>query len=327
MARSYDVLGGATMDFLNTTRGQALEAVFRALKAREDTEARWRLVESMAYQPGAALRVGALQELLSLANIHELDRSWRAFTALCENTKDVLRCAFAHHFLAWIVHHRPEEAMPCVRDLMDEEHDSLAEQGAQIACIFALRSGDINSVLLDELLSGRAPWRQAVAEVASDSVTRVLPFDILAECQRLLKLCFEEEDPEVRRHAAHFTTNLREEHTETLAELLEAFVRSRAYKEGDHWLHEFLLQSGDLRPEWTLDQVQVILDRSIDGEAIGGLGGDELARCVLRLYTLPEMAFDVSFRSRCMNIFGELLDRAHMDAQQALKEWDEGRFF
>jgi hypothetical protein len=322
------ISSGAIMDFFNTTRGQALEAVFESLKAREETEAQWQLVESLAQKPSAALRVGAMQALLSVANVDVMDRSWNAFVALCQGEKDVLRCPYAIQFLNWAIFLRSNDALPFVFELMDDEYEEAAQMGAELACAFALRPDAIDTNLLTKLLNGPKAWRCAVAEVASRwlMATPQPALQVSLECQRLLEICFDDADDGVRREAACFSADLRPEHFQTLKVLIEYFIVSPAYKDGDHWLHEFFLNHGDWEPQWTLEQIKSILSRP-DGEMGSGLGGDELARCVLHLYTLPEMVEDNTFRSQCIDAFGELLERNNSDAQKALSDWDDGRFF
>lgn len=326
MARNRDSLEGAVMDYLNTTRGQALEAVFHGLNARDDIETQWVWIEKMATQSIVALRVGAVEHLLPICHL-DPERALKVFADLCKGNAEVLRSFYAHRFLYWIIYHYPDETLPLIRQLMDDPSENMAQEGAQIACVLALRSNNINTELLSELISGPPTWRRGVAEITTNSVTSNLSQDVLDECINLLSRCFYDEDDEVIRSAVMFTASLSDEHLETLKSLIESYVRSPAYADGSHWLNEFLLKYGDLEPEWTLQQIETILQRAKGGESVlHGLGGDELARCILHLYNLPERRRNNDFRSHCMDAFGELLELSPHEAQSSLRDWDEGRY-
>ena len=322
---NYDTShGGALMDYLNSTRGQALSVVFKTLHARGDSEALWHWVEAMASESSAALRVGAVWELLSIAQ-NDPARAWSAFSSLIEGHAAVLRSHFAFQFLYHSVYQFPEEARPIVQLLLNDPFDNIREEGAKIACVLALRSGAIDLQLLDELQSGPEEWRCGLAEVCANSITRDLAPDTAIACEQYLASLLEDENKEVRRKAARFASDLHAEHLKNLTALLEKFVVSAAYPESAHWYHEFLFNYGDLKPSWTITQIQTILHRSDHpSHGLRGLDGDELTRSVLRLYTLPEA--DDLLRSQAIKLFGELLELAPHYAQKMLHEWDEGRY-
>lgn len=315
---------GALMDYLNSTRGQALSTIFQVLHARNDEESIWHWIEAMAKETSAALRVGAVWELSSIAYKNPA-RAWSAFSALIEGHSVVLRSHFTHHFLYNSVYQLPEETRPIIRLLLNDPFKNIRQEGAKLACVLALRSGDIDIQLLNELQSGPAEWRYGMAEVCANSVTDDLESDTAIACEQYLATLFEDEDDQVRRTAARFGSNLRAEHLVNLTSLLEKFAVSRAYPDGAHWYQEFLFEYGDLRPSWTLTPIQSILKRTNPpSHELRRLNGDELIRCVLRLYTLPDA--DELLRSQTISLFGELLELAPYHAQKMLNEWDEGRY-
>lgn len=137
-AASYDMTGGSMMDYLNTTRGQALSAIFKTFEAKGNTEARWQMVEEVALTSSDTLRVGGVWELLGLASQDET-RAWRAFAVLVDGRPAVLRSHWAFDFLSHSVYPSPDEVLSLARLLMNDPFDNIKEAGAVVACLVALR--------------------------------------------------------------------------------------------------------------------------------------------------------------------------------------------
>lgn len=326
ISRNGEAVSGVVMDYLNSSRGKAIEAIFKSLEATADLETRWQWIEKMSHKPSDVLRLGGLDALLSIAH-HDVPRAMQLFAALCNGHQGVLRTQHAHQLLSWAIYKQPILCRPFIDDLLGDSLDSMKRTGAEMATILAMRSENVDDALLNQLKTGPKSWQEGLVSVASSSVTLSLHADIIGACETVLRWAFVQTDNELRRSAARFTYQLKEEHLDTLRSLLEDFVASPAYGRGDDGFHEFLLRYGELEPEWTLTQIETVLQKpEVATDGFRHSGHDELSRCVLRLYNMAPSKTKAGqlLRARAMDVFGELLEKSPFDSDQVLREWDEG---
>jgi hypothetical protein len=326
MSANHDSVNGVVMDYMNCSRGKAISAIFKSLEATAALETRWQWVEKMSKEPSDVLRVGGLDGLLSICH-HDIPRAMRLFEALCADHRNVLRTDYAHRFLFWAIYREPDGCRIFIDALLEDPLDSMKRTGAKMATVLALQPNKVDLTLIEKLKSGPLSWQEGLVEVASNSVTSDLAVDTLAACIEILRWSFQQTDKNLHHLATRFTHQLKEEHLDSLRSLLEDFVNSPMYGRGDDGFHEFLLRYGDLEPNWTLTQVETILRRSdVEEKRFTRLGEEELSRCVLRLYnfTPSNTHKGQEFRSRAMDVFGELMEKSPFDSDRILKEWDEG---
>lgn len=115
--------------------------------------------------------------------------------------------------------------------------------------------------------------------------------------------------------------SLRQEHIFSLSSLIEAFVTSRSYGTIVPECNEFLWKHGELRPDWSLDQVEAILANEQRGRhEEWDVGGEPLVRLTLRLYTTYSTT--PSQKERAIDLFGSVMERFAGVARNALGEWD-----
>jgi hypothetical protein len=279
------------------------------------------LVEAMVNEPSDALRVGAVNELLPLMD-DDRERTIQVFEQLMDGHPLLLRTEPVHRFLNYGLYHFGERVEPFIRAIMNDQYQNIAQQGAALACIFALRLDDrVDSALLDQITTGPASWRRGAAEVFANSITHNLPDIVREACITGMIRLLDDEDEKVRRHLAHVFFSLREEHIFSLAPFIEAFVASRSYGETAQECNEFLWKHGELRPDWSLDQVEVILANEQRGRhEQRGFGGEPLVRLTLRFYTTYTTT--PSQKERAIDLFGRVMERFAGDARNALGEWD-----
>jgi hypothetical protein len=251
----------------------------------------------------------------------------RLFEAICDKHQNVLRTEYAHRFLFWAIYRKPEECRIFIDALLQDPLDSMKRTGAEVAAVLALQPNKIDLVLIEKLKSGPLTWQEGLVEVASNSVTSYLAEDTLAACIEILRWSFQQTGEALHHRATHFSHRLKEVHLDTLKRLLEDFVTSPIYSRGDSGFHEFLLRYGDLEPDWTLTQIETILQRSdVKEKGFQRLGEEELSRCVLRLYNLTSSNTPKGqeFRAQAMDVFGELMEKSPFYSNRILIEWDEG---
>ena len=326
MSANHDSVNGVVMDYINCSRGKAISAIQKSLEATADLETRWQWVEEMSKSPSDVLRVGGLDGLLSICH-HDASRAMYLFEALCAKHPNVLRTEYAHRFLFWAIYREPDECRVFIGELLEDPLDSMKRTGAEMATVLALQPDKIDFSLIEKLKLGPLSWQQGLVEVASNSVTSNLADDALAACIEILQWSFRQADKDLHHITTSFNHRLKEEHLDTLRTLLEDFVTSPIYGRGGSGFHEFLLRYGDLEPDWTLTQIETILRRpKVKEKGFQRLGEEELSRCVLRLYRLTPSNTQKGqeFRSRAMDIFGELMEKSPFDSSRILNEWDEG---
>jgi hypothetical protein len=328
-ARRHDGLNsGPYMSYLNSDRGAAFRAMMRALDAKGDAEARerkWSLIEFAAGDDSTALRAGAIEELLYM--LHEdRERAIAVFERLMDGHPALLRSHFTPEFLRYGMYRHYEKMRPYIVDLINGDHESLQQRGAELACISSIspmptevgeRRGDADA-LTESAITGRAAWRRGAAHVFTSNITT----EASARCVDALRRLLDDDDKEVRRYVNGVFHRLRDEHFLQLRDLIEAFAASRALSEETHWFTEFLWEHGMLDPSLSLFAVERLLGnegREVDDPAFRITGGEELIRLVLRIYTDPSSA---SLRGRAMGVFDQLMDVYAGQAQAVLGEWD-----
>jgi hypothetical protein len=327
-ARRHDGLNsGPYISYLNSDRGAAFRAVMRALDAKGgDAKARkWEMIEFAAGDDSTAIKAGAIEELLYM--LHEdRERAIAAFERLMDGDPALLRSHFTQEFLRYGLYRHYERVRPYIVDLMNGDHESLQQRGAELACIAAISPAPPDSgegrgdadALAESTITGPAAWRRGAAHVFASNVTT----EVSARCVEALRRLMDDGDKEVRQFINGVFHRLRDEHFLLLRELIEAFAESRPLSQETHWFTDFLWEHGVIDPSLSLSVVERLLaneGREVEEHAFKITGGEELVRLVLRIYTDPSAA---ALRGRAMDIFDRLMDVYTGQAQMVLGEWD-----
>src|SRR5205085_11606328 len=100
-------------------------------------ERKWEMIEFAAGDDSTALRAGAIEELLYM--LHEdRERAITAFERLMDGHPALLRSHFTQEFLRYGLYRHYERMKPYIVELMNGDHESLQQQGAELACIAAI---------------------------------------------------------------------------------------------------------------------------------------------------------------------------------------------
>jgi hypothetical protein len=327
-ARRDDGLNsGPYISYLNSDRGAAFKAMMRAFDAKgDDAKARkWEMIEFAVGDDSTALRAGAVEELLYM--LHEdRERAIAAFERLMDGHPALLRSHFTQEFLRYGLYRHYERVRPYIVELMNGDHESLQQRGAELACIAAISPvppdsgegrGDADA-LAESTITGPAAWRRGAARVFAGNVTT----EVSARCVDTLRRLMDDDDKDVRQSINGVFHRLRDEHFLQLRDLIEAFAASRSLSKETHWFTEFLWEHGVIDPSLSLSVVEKLLaneGREVEEPAFKITGGEELVRLVLRIYTDPSAA---ALRGRAMDIFDRLMDVYTGQAQMVLGEWD-----
>jgi hypothetical protein len=114
---------------------------------------------------------------------------------------------------------------PFIERMLRSQYPEIAKSGACLASIAGLHH-DRSSDLIDEALTGSAPQRLGIAEVASANIG---PHEFRDWCGRTLEMLFYDTDVEVRREAASSFRYLDGESLTECDRLIESFCNSPAF--------------------------------------------------------------------------------------------------
>lgn len=312
--------------YINSDRGSSLKTLMGALRARDSSEAKnrmWTLLEFASADSSAALRSGAIEQLLYL--LHEdRERAVALFEAAMEGHPELLCFWPIPDFLHYGSYKYFARMKPFIEATIENADDECQEGGAVVACVAAISSASILGSeadlvaareLAERAVSGPPTLRRGAARVYAHNLNR----EHSAYCALQLGRFLDDEDDRVRDFAAgafHHTWGTR---SPGLREFVEAFAGSRALHAGSHEFSEYLLRHGLDDPDWALSVLQTALDNPHDEDPYSP-GGDKFVRLVLRIYTDPTA--DEMLRTHAMDIFDDLMERYTFEAQRALEEWD-----
>ncbi len=322
---------GPYSSYINSERGPAFRALMLALDEIGSDEARarkWELIEFVANDSSTALRAGAIEVLLYM--LHEdRERAVTIFARLMDGHPALLRSHFTQEFLCYGLYRHYKRVKPFIVALMNEDHETLQQRGAELACIAAISSKALDSeedhanalALAEETLNGSAAWRRGAAHVYVANITTEVSSQCVDGLQRLL----DDEDEEVRRFINGVFNRLPDEQFIKLREFIEAFAASQSIAGETQWFTDFLWKHGMLDPAFSLSVVETILQRGDESTATNPSyrfhgGGEKLVRLVLGIYTDP--AADEELRNRAMNAFDQLMNMYWGQALTVLAEWD-----
>jgi hypothetical protein len=264
-AHHHDGLNsGPYISYLNSDRGAAFRAVMRALDTTgDDAKTRkWEMIEFAAGDDSTAVRAGAIEELLYML-YEDRERAIAAFARLMDGHPALLRSHFTQEFLRYGLYRHYERMRPYIVDLMNGDHESLQQRGAELACIASISPmppdsgegrGDADA-LAESTITGPAAWRRGAAHVfASNITTEVSPRYVDA-----LRRLMDDDDKEVRQFVNGLFHRLRDEHILQLRDLIEAFAASRPLSKETHWFTKFLWEYGIIEPSLSLSVVEKLL--------------------------------------------------------------------
>lgn len=318
---------GPYISYFNSDRGAAFKAMMRALDAKGEVakSRKWEMIEFAVRDDSTALRAGAIEELLYM--LHEdRERAITAFERLMDGHPALLRSHFTHEFLRYGLYRHYERMRPYIVELMNGDHESLQQRGAELACIAAISPAPLDSgegcgdadALTESTITGRVAWRRGAARVFAGNVTT----EVSARCVDTLRRLMDDDDKDVRQSINGVFHRLRDEHFLQLRDLIEAFAASRSLSKETHWFTEFLWEHGIIDPLLSLSVVERLLaneEREVEEPAFKITGGEELVRLVLRIYTDPSAT---ALQGRAMDIFDRLMNVYTGQAQMVLGEWD-----
>ena len=270
---------------INTARGKAAGAVAKLIRQDAAAIDRFRpAIDTMLleYHPGVVCCIGAV---IAAVHYHDPKYGMRLLMHVQHGGGLVLATP---HFLALLQAQLPGR-FGDVRSLLqamiasDARHAQRA--GAQLAGLAVLYDQDAGD-LVEEAMRGTADHRLGIARVASSNLTGA---DDRAWCEQHLTILFDDIDDRVRGRAASCFREFRERGLEAHGSLIEAFVASRAFEQGEaeHILRA-LERSSSRLPGVTCTVCERFLDlfgdRARDVRTASAAVAIDMAKLVFRTY-------------------------------------------
>ena len=291
---------------INSVRGSAADAVAALLFDDKDGIRRRVLrpaLEQMVRDRSAAVRSCVARALLSLLRWDQ-DAAVALFLLLADAEDALLATATVEDFLRYAVQTHYQQLRAVLGQMLDSELADVRRVGARLVAIAALGWEEAHG-LLERIVSGSIPERLGAAEILAAYVN--VP-QWRTRCSEGLAHLFNDEEKEVREHAA---SCFRQLHTEPLAVyrmLIEAFLASPAIGDASYDLIDLLEET----PEQASDIVVSVAERFLD--IVGPEAGDissrasleasKVSKVLIRAYT---QATDERVKSRCLDLVDRMV--------------------
>jgi hypothetical protein len=313
---------------INSDRGTALSVLLQDLRlegSAETTERYWRITERVAADQSAALRAGAIADLVFML-ASDAQRAVEVFEKLSDGVEQLRISHPFHLFLFHAAFKRFARLGRYVEEVMNSSAVEARQLGAEIAAVYRISPGALEDEnakqhaerLFQQAIAGDMPWRTGVAKVLAHNLDD-LPVPVCADG---LKRLLNDDAKEVRSNVASVVHRIRGFESEKVRGFLLDYARSASLWSGLYELSEQLWEAGIIFPEWALDMVQAILDNDTRSEDQWErlAGGERLVRLVLRIVSDP--TGDPILVGRAMDLFDRLMEQHGAEAVGALTEWD-----
>ena len=318
--------GGVYSSYLNSDRGSAFQTLMRIYDHQNSDDSlkrKWELVEFASREASAALRVGAIHELIYMIK-HNRNRAIKVFEALIQDYSILIQTEYFREFIYWAFYKNYLRLQPYIISMMDHNIENVQEQGSQLACIAAISTGAMetdearNSAqeLANRAITGSVAWKKGAARIYSHNITG-RPKD---ECVEKALILVKEDNETIHDEIGHIFFSLKSKHIFSLRDFIEAYARYT--RKVNHKFGEYLLHYGVLDPKWTLSVIKITLNNNNIVDQTPWLSGaEEFIRLVMRIYLDPTI--DAETRREAMDIFDLLMEKYAGFAQKVLAEWDQ----
>jgi hypothetical protein len=318
--------GGVYSSYLNSDRGSAFQTLMRIYDHQNSDDSlkrKWELMEFASREASAALRAGAIHELIYMIR-HDRNRAIEVFEALLQGYSILIQTEYFREFIYWAFFKNYLRLQPYIISMMDHNIENVQEQGSQLACIAAISTGAMetdearNSArdLAEKAITGSATWKRGAARIYSHNITGSQK----DECVEKILFLLRESDDTIHDEIGHIFFSLKSEHIFSRGDFIEAYARYT--RKMNHQFGEYLLNYGLLDPIWTLYVIKITLNnKNIVDQTPWLSGAEEFIRLVMRIYLDPTI--DAETRKEAMDIFDLLMEKYAGFAQKVLAEWDQ----
>ncbi len=298
---------------INTVRGHGVEAIRDLVFINKGYLEKFRgAIEQCVLDPSLAVRACAPSTLVAVA-VHNEPWAITLFKQLLETDDKLLNSHYVEDFLARGLRKHVEDFRPVIDRMLRSEMKEVRQSGGRLACLARLYHPELDE-LSEAAMSGDPACRLGATEVASQNLTNA---DCRPWCEPALIRCFDDDDVEVRRHAAGSFWHLWQQPDLPLGDydtLIRSFLDSRAFADEPTYLLHALDDTRQRVPETILEVCDTFVTKCAEEarDISTSKAGDEttVGKLVFRAYAQLEAQ---PLRRRAL----ELIDRMCAEGLQS----------
>lgn len=275
---------------LNSNRGRAVRAIARIIQRdRHATDRLRRTIERIVKDSSVAVRAQA-GVLPCVLFGHDREWAFSLFETLLgpagsqSQADRLLGTHYVEQFMWWDLWENFERQRPFIVRALRADHSAVNSIGAELVGGAALLGNDVGD-LLEEAYQGRSSRRLGLARLAGDQLGKP---EYKAWSERQLMRLFDDPDRKVQRKATLCFGSIQDQDLQSYADLIRAYVRSRAFASDAYWFWETLEKSTARLPDLTQEVVAEWCRRAEENAPHSDRAvfpkADRVARLVLRIY-------------------------------------------
>ena len=275
------------------------------------------VIETLANDHSLRVRHGAAAAVHVLSN-HKPEAAFDIAENLFQ-TPEVLNSPNSERLLGYAVLRRPDRFAPLLSRALRHTDPRADPRGDNTSV--PRRAGHIWAVAY---LRGQLPssitHNISMLPVAARVGASAIFAANLADSLDVLPILFDDDDPEIRRHASFAVRYIAEIPVEEQGELLDALVQSKAFSEGKDLLFIQLRDLPGELPNGTITACERAVD--LAGARVGDIStaesvlGTHLSDVVLRLYKESGNGLKI----RCLNVIDKLVEFNAFDIRERLDQ-------
>jgi hypothetical protein len=307
---------------INTVRGRGVEAI-RDLVFKDAAylDVFRNAIEHCVRDPSLAVRACAASTILAVA-VHDKQWAIALFKQLLEADDRLLSSHYVEDFLARGLRAHVEDLRPVIERMLRSEIEKVRQAGGRLACLARLYHPQLEE-LAEAAIAGDPACRFGATEVASQNLAHP---DCRAWCEATLKRFFNDEDQNVRRHAAGCFWHLWQQPELPLGDynaLIRSFLDSRAFAEEPTYLLHALDDTRQRVPETILDVCDMFVAKCAEAarDISTSMAGDEttVGKLVFRAYAQLEAQ---PLRQRALGLIDKMCSEGLQSAGKHLTEFE-----
>lgn len=307
---------------INTVRGHAVQAIRDLVFTDKAYLDIFRgAIEHCVQDPSLAVRACAASTILAVAT-HDLQWAVNLFKQLLNADDKLLTSHYVEDFLARGLQTHIEDFRPIIERMLRSGIENVRQAGGRLACLARLYHPDLNDLSETAMTSDPAS-RLGAAEVASRNLTNP---DCRAWCDAALRRFFNDEDENVRQHAAGCFWHLWQQPELPLDDyngLIRSFLDSKAFTEEPTYLLHALDDTRQRVPETILDVCDTFVAKCAEKakDISTSMAGDEttVGKLVFRAYAQLEAQ---PLRKRALGLIDLMCTEGLQSAGKHLTEFE-----
>jgi hypothetical protein len=304
---------------INTTRGRSAEAVGDLIsRDKRYLEFFHSTLDRLVSEPSLAVRSCAASTLLAVAR-HDTMLAIKLFQRLVSNDERLLGTPYVDRFIYYSLRDHFKELRPIIERMMRSVIPALSRAGSRLASLATFHD-DSAADLVNEAMSGTAPQRHGVADVAAANIGHA---ECRAWCETRLVQFFNDTDAEVRKEAATCFRHLEKEPLEAYESLIIDFCESAAYQDDSSSILHMLEGSIHRLPGITCTVCEKFLDRfsseAADISTSRAADSPTVAKLIFRTYHQHQQD---SLARRCLDLIDQMCLEGLRDVKDQLEEYE-----